>query len=541
MSKFFKNTLLAVLLLIFIVGSVFTAIPRANAFIGIVEDILHNITTFLQSLGDVGRWVAENAEKALRDRVVKRLIDSITNDIIYSIQNEGQPLFVQDWKRFLGVAGDIVFDDFNEILKTHGVNLCAPFGPQLQQMFAFRFGLGNAAQPLSPFIQCRFEDFKRNLEASARGEGFITRGGWTVFDQMFLPDNNIFGASLVLEDAYQKKTAEEREAKKNEAISAGGFLNQKKCIDPPGGNEENCKKWETITPGKSAGDAVAKAIGKDFEYISNVQSIVSALTNVLVSKIFDKSKGIAGVPVSRDSGVRRSSTGDLSDLEGRSGGLNTREIANQVKERMNSLRRSYVNFIDYVTSGSIQGPLGRGLSQAKVLSGLDITATSTVSTSTATFCSGKVIKFVNESDENAAILVSNALTFLFATEKQFSEGVEKARKNIEAIDNFDYEDAKVFEKASNEASKFQSFQEEYQNIFISMSELKSSSFISGSSSGVDRIAKALRRLWEGMLYRFEDGMTTYELNEQNFNTGVVDCPFLPPPPSSCPRRCFPGI
>lgn len=293
-----RNKWIVIFIFVCVMGGVCTfAVPRAQAFLGI-GDIVFDPAALAQMVADIAtniaRWVAEDLWKVLRDQAVKRIVDNMTDDIINSINNGGQPLFVSDFGAFLGQAGDLAFDEFNNYLTdSAGVSLCAPFKTELQTFFNKTISIGGSPSGSYRFgfpARCTFERFQQNIENPS---GFIQNGGWSGLQQLFLPQNNTIGASISLESAYYTKIAQDQLKKTQEYLAGSGFLAVKKCIDPgPDTPDADCNAFETVTPGDVVAQSATKATLKDFEYAANVQSIVSALVNSFIKNIFSKGKGL---------------------------------------------------------------------------------------------------------------------------------------------------------------------------------------------------------------------------------------------------------
>ena len=250
-----------------------------------------NLAQMIVELGqNIARWIAEDLWLVLRDQAVKRIIDSMTDDIVNAIENGGEPLFVSDWDAFIREATDLTFDELNNYLSDEvGIDLCSPIRAELQVYLSF---LGNT-QRLGIPARCTLTRFQQNVKNSY--SRLIERNGWISFKQMFnYPQNNFFGASLLLDDAFIRNSAARSQARENEAVSSGGFLSQKKCVvgsDDPNTPEDECERWEIITPGDITAEAATQATLRDFPYIENAQSIISAIVDRIIKDVFSTSGG----------------------------------------------------------------------------------------------------------------------------------------------------------------------------------------------------------------------------------------------------------
>ncbi|MFA6136220.1 MAG: hypothetical protein WC705_02590 [Candidatus Paceibacterota bacterium] len=377
MVSVFKKILIVVVLFSFVlnasgVASFFT-VKKAQAAWPVSE--LLSLPTFIQIMKDLAQWIKTELLKALRDAVVKSIIAKIQNDIIQQVTggNGGDSSFVSDWGSYL--KDDIInstFSEFNDILANDtGIDLCVPFAQQFLslRLNALTASYGVGQDYLGLPVRCTFDQFKYNLEYTY---DFITKGGWASYDALFSPDINPYWISWQVEDKFAQRVAEQKDAKKSEAESSGGFLGTKECKmygpkteqqirdectdDVINGTaqgeageafksclgyltQQNCKEWGILTPGQAVSEAVTKAIGSDFEYAENVQSAISAIINVLVSKALSEGLQSAsgGTTVNREPGDL-DGTG-FEDYEGET-----------YRQDLEDANRDYDDIIYYITN-----------------------------------------------------------------------------------------------------------------------------------------------------------------------------------------------
>ena len=297
-------------------------------------------TTVIADIQGALKWTWEKIEtvwdkldKKYRDIIVRIIIAKMQMDIIRSI--EGVNLYVSDWGGFLkDTVTELVFNEFNEYVRKASdgeVDLCVPYSAQLMALSLVSLGLasGVGQQYYGLPIRCTFDEFKANLQNTY---DFVQRGGWAAYDIAFSPGANPYWMAWRLEDSIVRRTAEEKEKKKTEAESSGGYLGNKTCLESEAGTREEvvaicsdpdlrdegetqqecvdsimgsksgnkCLREGIITPGTAVADSVMSAIGGDFDYAANVQSAIAAIVNAFVGKIIRK--GLAsGASQSSDS------------------------------------------------------------------------------------------------------------------------------------------------------------------------------------------------------------------------------------------------
>ncbi len=422
----FKKCVVSALMVVVIISGIFTPVPRANAFFG-AEGWAILGEMIVEWLEQLTKWVEEEALKALRDVVVKQLIDKLTNDIVKSIANEGDPMFVQDWSEYMREAGDIAFNSLNEQLKEGGLNLCSPFAPQIRASLKYRLNNPYGNLP----ITCQFDDFKRNLQYT---DNFIERGGWIAYDQMFIPSNNYYGLSILARDKYNEDVAREQEARKNDAISGSGYTSMRKCTKLGGGitqadideacdDGDNacrrhieklwCEKWQILNPGDVAATAVATAISGDAWWLTNVQSVVSALVNVFIKKVFDAARG--GLTESSGSGGGSIAIDDV-DTQDRIEEANERRLF-EIKDRYNS-------FISYANNLLLL--IAADLSLAQSHSG----------------CS-ELVSYEDSDGIIQTTTITDLITFLTIAQQSLLQGLGEAQVSLAEIESLDYSDPDI--------------------------------------------------------------------------------------------------
>ncbi|MCX7616171.1 MAG: hypothetical protein N2Z68_02155 [Patescibacteria group bacterium] len=345
-------------------------------------------TSVLADIQGALKWLWEKAEKIwdkldkkYRDLVVRLIIMKMQQDIVKSIE-EGS-LYVSDWGSFLKEeVTNIAFNEFNDYVRkiSNGeIDLCSPFSTQMLSL-SLAASLGLSGGTTKPYyglpISCTFDEFKANLKNTAE---FIQRGGWASLDIAFSPGVNPYWVSWQLHDSFIRKMAEEKEKRKSEAESSGGFLGQKTCLankdgttreeavafcsgKDANGNPEykaqgfnsvsecvegllrdqatggGCAQEGILTPGQMVSDAIMEAMGGDFDYSANVQSAIAAIVNAIVAKMIRE--GLSSGSKGGDSyGVE---SGDLAGT-----GFENFE-GNRFKQDLEDAQQKYQEVITYL-------------------------------------------------------------------------------------------------------------------------------------------------------------------------------------------------
>ncbi len=228
----------------------------------------------------VGQFIA--------NRLKKRMLDMIVDQIIVWINGGGKPQFVSDWNGFLQ---DAFSDAVGEMIadKLGGADLCAPFSVQMRMAFY-------PVPKFSKQVKCSLNKIVKNINSFYFD---FKKGGWPAYRASWEPKNNFYGLYLVSNDELVNAALQKTNAAASEAEAASGFLSTKKCVQYDVQNSKRCLKWETTTPGTVIGNQVSKAIGSDIDFIVNSEDLsayVGAIVDAAVNRLIKSgAKGLAGM------------------------------------------------------------------------------------------------------------------------------------------------------------------------------------------------------------------------------------------------------
>ena len=263
---------------------------------------------------EVTRWGLEDFFKQMLALLKKKILDMMVDQIVMWVQGGGEPKFVSDWGGLLKDAANEATGNFiNAVGLTQ---LCEPLGGGLAGNL--KIAVQASLIPVKKFSErarCTLKDIVANIEDFAND---FQAGGWLAYSESWNPQNNYFGlvimASAELEDQQSKASG----AIWSEAIAGAGFLSTKKCVraktdegDPTITAEEMeetreaidskkevparlCAEYEITTPGKTVGDAVAKAVGADIDFLVNAEDLseyIAAIADALINRIIKEGVG----------------------------------------------------------------------------------------------------------------------------------------------------------------------------------------------------------------------------------------------------------
>jgi len=243
-------------------------VSGTHTSVSTAADSASNKMGWIQNLQN---WLKTQALQALRDAIVKRIVDMMTDQIVQWIQGGGKPQFVTDWQGFLKGSVSAAVGD---VVQQAGLGvLCKPFGLQIQL----------ALLPVKKFSQrvtCTLDDIVSNINNFYID---FSVGNWAAYEASLMPENNFYGTLYMTEDEMAMAAAQAKEASQNEAQAGKGFLSVKKCVHKD--SSGNCDQYTITTPGDTVGQVVAHAINAQTDWAVNVQGVVSAIVNAAINRL----------------------------------------------------------------------------------------------------------------------------------------------------------------------------------------------------------------------------------------------------------------
>lgn len=252
-------------------------------------------------------------QSCIRDAMIKILMNWLVDQIVDWIQNGGElkDRFVTNWENF---EENVWQKAAGAVIQQAVPGLCSPFKMQVE--FSF--------MPVQKFFKDRtfctldqvvdnIEDFYDNFE----------NGGWLAYNTMWEPQNNYFGATLMIRDEAILQATKKAGAEVKDAQAGFGFRSVKQCKgeivsypfeDKDGmlyannsefsviaakygyevdkdGNYCKSTDMEYLTPGQIVGNIAQQAVEKDMKYLQTLGDSqdyakwVSAIINASINRI----------------------------------------------------------------------------------------------------------------------------------------------------------------------------------------------------------------------------------------------------------------
>lgn len=290
-------------------------------------------SSFAKQLADFGLKIAGQLLKKL---VLDRLVDAI----ITWVNNDGKGAIIDDWNKFFREAGEAAV---GEVAKDIGLGfLCSPFNLQLQLMVV-------KPPKFSQQITCTLDTITGNINAFFND---FTNGDWIAYRELWAPQNNFYGATLLAMDETSRKEAEARAAAQAEGIAGQGFLSFKKCDS----NGKNCR---IVTPGRFVSEAATESlikipansiIGAD-DIATYIAAIADAVINRFVLHGVGLAKTLSGElkPEEPSPETPYIPTDPCADLTG--GALSAcRDLQTQLENQFSDTKNTYLDEINLTLS-----------------------------------------------------------------------------------------------------------------------------------------------------------------------------------------------
>ncbi len=194
-------------------------------------------------LAQATRFVIDNGLKVALAALKKRLIDTMTDEIITWINNGGSPQFIQNFSKdvFQPALQQAVGDTVQQILPS----LCSPY--------AFKVNLElSAPQPLSQPSSCtlnsivaNFNDFRQNFN----------QGGIIGYTELLQPQNNQYGVDIIAQDALYNNVQQATAQNVLQAQVNVGFKSPQQCLNWVVVNNQNHQTLTTPKDIKNGNDS----------------------------------------------------------------------------------------------------------------------------------------------------------------------------------------------------------------------------------------------------------------------------------------------
>ena len=260
-----------------ILNKIFKPVPTSN---GTVE------------LATGGSFVVDCVLTPLAIQLAKAMLQNMTAGVVNWINNgfksDGNPIFVQDLRSMLRDSADQVIGNFIE--KDLGAGfLCNSFSLQV------KLSLAQSYMPYRQKSSCTLTQITRNANNFAQNNGGAGWDRW--LEVTTVPQNNVYGATVLAQDELSKKIFDAQKIQKDYLDWGKGFRSWQECAYPEGYDIASCDEVVTKTPGGVIEAQLSASLQSDMkrlEVAENIDAIVGALTNQLMSQVIGGAQGLLG-------------------------------------------------------------------------------------------------------------------------------------------------------------------------------------------------------------------------------------------------------
>jgi len=243
--------------------------------------------------------------KPIALQLARAMLHNITGDIIKWVNGgfKGKPLFVTDLKGLIDDTTDQVVGNFIQNELKAGF-LCNSFS------FQVKIALAQSYVPYRQRAACTLTQITNNVNGFIQNDN---NGGWENWLQVTtVPQNNVYGATILAQDELSKQVLEKLKIKSDTLSWGKGFLGVDTCLVPADGvsnavaqsdpnDPSKCKSRKNETPGAEVEAMLSTAVGSDMrrlEMASDINAIIGAVANQLVSQIIKGGVGLLGAKTS---------------------------------------------------------------------------------------------------------------------------------------------------------------------------------------------------------------------------------------------------
>lgn len=286
-------------------------------------------TTVVGAGSSYGTFFKDCVLTPLAIRLAKAMLQNITSSLIDWINNgfHGSPSFVQDFKGLLTDTVDQTVGDF--LSKDLGAGfLCSSFSLQV------KISIAKSYLPYSQRAACTLTQIENNVNGFIQGDN---TGSWDNWLQTTTqPQNNVFGATIYGQDALSQKIFSKLDIQNRQLDWGKGFRSWTVCTDPGSKPDDpNCKNPETRTPGSVVESQLENNLGsgvRQLEVANDIDAIMGALTNQLMSQVISGAKGLLGAGKKSDGSYQ-----STSYTQALAGGTTDSDLASAVNSGVTNL------------------------------------------------------------------------------------------------------------------------------------------------------------------------------------------------------------
>jgi len=181
------------------------------------------------------------------ETIKNSLLFQLSNQIVDWIQNGQQPQFIKNPGKFLS---DTAILAVNRSISQLAPNLCSSFRDQVVVQIP---GYSEQTNPFYQPVTCTINQVVSNVEDFYNN---FQNGGWLAYSEVWQPQNNYFGASMLANSLVTSQATAATQAAQNDLNQGNGFASQVQCTE-----------WVLYSPVTTGG--VTQSIMNSLELVGN--------------------------------------------------------------------------------------------------------------------------------------------------------------------------------------------------------------------------------------------------------------------------------
>lgn len=158
----------------------------------------------------------------VNEQLKKSLLFNLSNQIVDWVQSGKQPQFIKQPGKFLG---DTALLAVNRTISQIAPRLCAPFRNQVLLQIP---GYSKQTNPFYQPVTCTIDQVVDNIENFYND---FKNGGWLAYSEIWQPQNNYFGASLLANELAASQASQAVQEAKSDLDRGNGFVSQYECTN----------------------------------------------------------------------------------------------------------------------------------------------------------------------------------------------------------------------------------------------------------------------------------------------------------------------
>ncbi len=160
--------------------------------------------------------------KTTTETIKRSLLYQLSNQITQWIVNDEKPQFVKDPGQFLADTAQLAVD---RTISRIAPRLCTPF----QLSITAQIPTANRqANPFYEELTCTLDQVTGNIEAFYND---FRNGGWIAYQEMWKPQNNYYGASMMVQEELAQQQAAATQLAQEDLQRGSGFPSQTQCVE----------------------------------------------------------------------------------------------------------------------------------------------------------------------------------------------------------------------------------------------------------------------------------------------------------------------